>query len=214
MSGVFVLQLIKTLTRKLWGGGNRIWQQCIQGNQACLGKLGIAKDKVCVKVNFVCTMNVLTRRMARTKACLCCKPSFPRCSIILPLIILLGLIFWINSPGGEMLKRRLGSLIQRQIPEVNLDKEDWESLEETTREPPWLVEPTQARLWIGKGRLIGLKSAKSDPTKLQSIIWQFRSPAFIMPAVQNQRVPLKLPLQWASLRCPKCSNTLAILLPR
>ena len=68
-----------------------------------------------------------------------------------------------------MLKRRLGSLIQRQIPAVNRDKEDWESLEETTREPPWLVETTQARLWIGKGRLIGLKSAKLDPTKLQSM---------------------------------------------
>ena len=69
-----------------------------------------------------------------------------------------------------MLIRRLGSLIQRKIPEVNRDKEDGVSLEETTREPPWLVETTQARLWIGKGRLIGLKSAKSDPTKLQSII--------------------------------------------
>ena len=167
-------------------------------------------------------MNVLTRRLARTKACLCCKPSFPRCSIILPLTILLGLVFWINSPGGEMLKRRLGSFIQRQIPAVNLDKEDWESLEETTREPPWLVETTQARLWIGKGRLIGLKSAKLDPTKLQSMkhlqdskfVWQFKSSSFIMPAVQNQRAPLKLPMHWASLRCPKCSNTLAILLPR
>ena len=189
MSGVFVLQLIKTITRKLWGGGNRIWQQCTQGNQqACLSKLGIAKDKVCVKVNFVRTMNVLTRRLARTKACLCYKPSFPRCSIILPLTILLGLIFWINSPGGEMLIRRLGSLIQRQIPKVNLDKEDGVSLEETTREPPWLVETTEARLWIGKGRLIGLKSAKLDPTKLQSMkhlqdskfVWQFRSHSFIM----------------------------------
>ena len=68
-----------------------------------------------------------------------------------------------------MLIRRLGSLIQRKIPEVNRDKEDGVSLEETTREPPWLVETTQARLWIGKGRLIGLKSAKLDPTKLQSM---------------------------------------------
>ena len=68
-----------------------------------------------------------------------------------------------------MLIRRLGSLIQRKIPEVNRDKEDGVSLEETTREPPWLVEPTQARLWIGKRRLIGFKSAKSDPTKLQSM---------------------------------------------
>ena len=107
-----------------------------------------------VKESIPRAMNVITRKLARAKACLCYKTNFLPCNFILPLLLFLTFILWTNTPEG-MLKSKLESWMQPQplAMETENEKESEELGEE--EEEAWLVETTQVRLWIGRKRLIG-----------------------------------------------------------
>ena len=96
-------------------------------------------------------MTVLTRRLMRAKTCLCYKTNFPACNFILPLILFLSFVLWTSTPEG-MLKSRLEFWMQSPAKERKNLKGSEEAMGE---EEPWLTNATQARLWIGRKRLIG-----------------------------------------------------------
>ena len=100
-----------------------------------------------VRENIPRAMNVLTRRLARAKACLCYRTNSPSCNFILPLFLFLSFILLKSTPEG-MLKSKLELWMQRPPPPAMETKKGSE-------EEAWLVKSTQARLWIGRKRLIG-----------------------------------------------------------
>ena len=91
-----------------------------------------------------CAMNVLTRRLARVRTCLCYKINSPPYNFIFAIIIFLSFILWTSTPEG-MVKSKLEFWMK-----VNGSEKGVVGEEET-----WLMETTQVRLWIGRKRLIG-----------------------------------------------------------
>ena len=97
-------------------------------------------------------MNVLTRKLARVKACLCCKKSSPPYKLILNLMLTISLSFilWKSTPEG-LVKSKLELWMQGRCPAMVREKEAFVGEEET-----WLMgNTTPVRLWIGRRRLIG-----------------------------------------------------------
>ena len=90
----------------------------------------------------------------RAKACLCYKTNFPACNFILPLILFLSFVLWTSTPEG-MLKSRLEFWMQGQPPAKETKNPNGSENPKGSEAEPWLVNTTQARLWIGRKRLIG-----------------------------------------------------------